>query len=72
MLDVAPGYVATDLNREFLTRDKVKAWLGRRVPAGRAGAADEVARMVGAIFAENIRFLTGETIYLDGGQGMNH
>ena len=72
VLDVAPGYVATDLNREFLTRDKVKAWLGRRVPAGRAGAADEVARMVGAIFAENIRFLTGETIYLDGGQGMNH
>jgi NAD(P)-dependent dehydrogenase (short-subunit alcohol dehydrogenase family) len=72
VLDVAPGYIETDLNREFLQRDKVKAWLGRRVPVGRAGAAEEVARLVGAIFAENINFLTGETIYLDGGQGMNH
>jgi Short-chain dehydrogenases of various substrate specificities len=72
VLDVAPGYVETDLNREFLAREKVKAWLGRRVPVGRPGAAQEVARLVGSIFAENIHFLTGETIYLDGGQGMNH
>jgi NAD(P)-dependent dehydrogenase (short-subunit alcohol dehydrogenase family) len=72
VIDVAPGYIETDLNRDFLANDKVKAWLGRRVPVGRAGAADEVARLVGAIFAEDIGFLTGETIYLDGGQGMNH
>lgn len=72
VIDVAPGYVETDLNRDFLRRDKVKAWLGRRVPVGRAGQADEVARFVGAIFAEKIGYLTGETIYLDGGQGMNH
>jgi len=72
VMNVAPGYVETDLNRDFLGRDKVKAWLGRRVPMARAGQADEVARLVGAIFAENIGYLTGETIYLDGGQGMNH
>ncbi|MPZ58929.1 MAG: SDR family oxidoreductase [Rhizobiales bacterium] len=72
VLDIAPGYIETDLNREFLAREKVKAWLGRRVPVGRAGAAQEVARLVGSIFAEGIDFLTGETIYLDGGQGMNH
>jgi NAD(P)-dependent dehydrogenase (short-subunit alcohol dehydrogenase family) len=72
VLDVAPGYIETDLNRDFLARDKVKAWLERRVPVGRAGTAEEVARLVGSIFFENIAFLTGETIYLDGGQGMNH
>lgn len=72
VLDVAPGYIETDLNREFLARDKVKSWLARRVPVGRAGMVDEVARLVGAIFAENIKYLTGETIYLDGGHGMNH
>ncbi len=72
VLNVAPGYIETDLNREFLARDNVKAWLGRRVPVARAGQAQEVARLVGSIFAENIKFLTGETIYLDGGQGMNH
>ena len=72
VLNVAPGYVETDLNRGFLTSPKVKEWLARRVPVGRAGQPDEVARLVGAVFSENIHYLTGETIYLDGGQGMRH
>jgi NAD(P)-dependent dehydrogenase (short-subunit alcohol dehydrogenase family) len=72
VLDVAPGYIETDLNREFLASEKIQAWLKRRVPAGRAGSAQEVARLVGALYSENIAFLTGETIYIDGGQGANH
>ena len=71
VLDVAPGYVETELNREFLANPKVKSWLARRVPVGRPGAAGEVARLIGALYAENIGFLTGETIYIDGGQGAN-
>lgn len=71
VLDVAPGYVETDLNRDFLASDKVRSWLKRRVPVGRAGRTDEVARLVGVLFSENIGFLTGETIYIDGGQGAN-
>lgn len=71
VLDVAPGYIETDLNREFLSNEKVKSWLKRRVPVGRPGSAGEVARLVGALFSERIGFLTGETIYVDGGQGAN-
>jgi NAD(P)-dependent dehydrogenase (short-subunit alcohol dehydrogenase family) len=71
VLDVAPGYIETDLNREFLASEKVRSWLKRRVPVGRPGNADEVARLVGALFSERIAFLTGETIYVDGGQGAN-
>lgn len=72
VLDVAPGYVETDLNRDFLANEKTKAWMTKRIPAQRAAIPDEVARLVGALFAENITYLTGETIYIDGGQGMNH
>ena len=72
VLNVAPGYVATDLNREFLSKDRVKAYLAKRIPSGKPGEAGDVARMVGAIFDADIPFFTGETIYLDGGQGMNH
>ncbi|WP_454643811.1 SDR family NAD(P)-dependent oxidoreductase [Bradyrhizobium liaoningense] len=72
VLDVAPGYIETDLNREFLASEKIQAWLKRRVPVSRAGSAEEVARLVGALYDENIAFLTGETIYIDGGQGINH
>jgi NAD(P)-dependent dehydrogenase (short-subunit alcohol dehydrogenase family) len=72
VLDVAPGYIETDLNREFLAREKVRRWLERRVPVRRAGSPEEVARVVAALLDADVAFLTGETIYLDGGQGMNH
>lgn len=72
VINVAPGYIATDLNKDFLARESVRSWLFRRIPAGGPGSVEDVARFVGSLFAEDNRFLTGETIYLDGGQGMNH
>lgn len=72
VINVAPGYIETDLNRDYLSRDKVKKWLSTRVPTGGAGDANDVARLVTALITEDIPFLTGETIYIDGGQGMNH
>jgi len=72
VVDVAPGYVETDLNREALTQGPLKEFLARRIPVGSHGGADAIAKMVAAIFCENIRFLTGETIYVDGGQGIAH
>ena len=71
VLDVAPGYIETELNRDFLGTDKARNWIKRRVPVGRPGNVSEVARLVGALFSERIGFLTGETIYVDGGQGAN-
>jgi NAD(P)-dependent dehydrogenase (short-subunit alcohol dehydrogenase family) len=72
VIDVAPGYIETDLNRDFLAKERVQGWLRQRVPLKRAGRPEEVGRLVGALFCEDIPFLTGETIYLDGGQGVNH
>ncbi len=72
VMNVAPGYIRTDLNREFLAREKVVAWMRQRIPVGGAGEAADVAKLVAAIVQEDIGFMTGETIYLDGGQGMNH
>ena len=39
---------------------------------GTHAGTDAIARMVAAIFSENIPYLTGETIYVDGGQGIAH
>ena len=72
VLDVAPGYVATNLNRAFLESDKVQAFLKSRIPVGRTSTPEEVARLVASLFDEKLSFLTGETIYFDGGQGMFH
>ena len=72
VVNVAPGYIETDLNREFLQRENVRAFLGRRIPTGRTGTPEEVARLVAALFDEALDSMTGETIYIDGGHGMAH
>jgi len=70
VLDVAPGYIGTELNAEAM-QGKLGAYLATRVPTGGPGTTQDVARIVAALFGEDIPFLTGATIYLDGGQGMS-
>jgi len=70
VLDVAPGYVETGLNADFLEVPGNRELLARKVPVGRLGTSDEVARLVAMLYRERIRFLTGETIYIDGAQGV--
>jgi NAD(P)-dependent dehydrogenase (short-subunit alcohol dehydrogenase family) len=71
VLDVAPGYITTELNAAAM-QGKLKAFLEARVPTGGPGSAQDVARLVATLFGEDIPYLTGTTIYLDGGQGMAH
>jgi NAD(P)-dependent dehydrogenase (short-subunit alcohol dehydrogenase family) len=72
VLDIAPGYVETDLNRDAFTSGPFREYLRKRIPIKRHGTAHEVARLVAAVFSEDIPFLTGDTIYVDGGQGIAH
>ena len=72
VMDVAPGYIATDLNAEFREKEAVMRWIERRIPVRRPGKPEEVAKLVGTLFKSDIGFLSGETIYIDGGQGMHH
>ncbi|MGQ0522095.1 MAG: SDR family NAD(P)-dependent oxidoreductase [Betaproteobacteria bacterium] len=72
VVDVAPGYIETDLNREALTQGPLREFLAKRIPGGKSGTSADVARLVAALFSEDLPFLTGETIYIDGGQGIAH
>jgi NAD(P)-dependent dehydrogenase (short-subunit alcohol dehydrogenase family) len=72
VLDVAPGYIETELNAEAMQKGALRAYLESRIPGKRPGTAAEVARLVASLFGEDNAFLTGATIYLDGGQGMTH
>ena len=71
VLNVAPGYIETELNAEAM-QGPLKAFLQSRVPTGGPGTSADVARLVASLLAEDNAFLTGETIYVDGGQGMAH
>jgi len=71
VLNVAPGYIETELNAEAM-KGPLRPFLQSRVPTGGPGTAADVARLVASLLGEDNPFLTGETIYLDGGQGMAH
>jgi NAD(P)-dependent dehydrogenase (short-subunit alcohol dehydrogenase family) len=71
VVDIAPGYIETDLNRGAFA-GPLRDYLAKRIPGGKHGTEADVARLVAAIYTEDIPFLTGETIYVDGGQGIAH
>lgn len=72
VLDVAPGYIQTDLNKDVMSNGPLRAYLQKRIPGGEPGTADDVAKLVAALFGMDGGFLTGETIYIDGAQGIAH
>ena len=69
VVNFAPGYVETGLNADYLAEPENRAKLARRIPVGRIGTADEIARLVVAVLTADCGFLTGETITIDGAQG---
>ena len=72
VINVAPGYIETALNREFLARDDMRRYMESRVPLKRAGRPEEVAKLVAALLSEDIPYLTGETIYVDATHAIAH
>lgn len=72
VVNVAPGYIETDIARDYLARAEVKAYFARRVPIARPSQPEEVADFIVRLLAGDLTLLTGETIYLDGGHGIDH
>ncbi|MFT4066542.1 SDR family NAD(P)-dependent oxidoreductase [Paraburkholderia sp.] len=70
VVNIAPGYIETDLNRAELGEGALRAFLGKRIPAGGPGRTEDIGRLVALLFQLPQSFLTGETLYVDGGQGM--
>jgi NAD(P)-dependent dehydrogenase (short-subunit alcohol dehydrogenase family) len=71
VLNVAPGFVKTDLNADYMAQDSFQAFMRRRIPTGEASSVEEVSRLIAMLVAEDLPSLTGETIVLDGGQSIN-
>ena len=72
VLDVAPGYIETDLNADAMRSGPLRAYLEKRIPSGRPGTALDVANLVGALYLSGAGFMSGETLYIDGAQGIAH
>jgi acetoacetyl-CoA reductase len=65
---VAPAYIDTDM--VAAVPDEVLQKIVARIPVGRLGRADEIARGVAFLCDENAGFVTGSTLSINGGQHM--
>jgi 3-oxoacyl-[acyl-carrier protein] reductase len=65
---VAPGLIDSPLRR--MTRPEVNEAMKREVPLGRFGTSEEVADTVLFLVSDFARYITGETIVIDGGWKM--
>ncbi|MCA1749057.1 MAG: SDR family oxidoreductase, partial [Sphingomonadales bacterium] len=65
---VAPGYIDTDMVAAVPAEvlEKIVA----RIPVGRLGQAEEIARGVAFLCGEDAGFVTGSTMSINGGQHM--
>jgi acetoacetyl-CoA reductase len=65
---IAPGYIDTDMVRAVPANvlEKIVA----KVPVGRLGKAEEIARGVLFLVADDAGFITGSTLSINGGQHM--
>jgi glucose 1-dehydrogenase len=63
---VEPGWTDTPGEREFATEEQL-AEGGRRIPLGRLGRADEIARGVVYLASEDASYVTASNLRIDGG-----
>jgi acetoacetyl-CoA reductase len=65
---IAPGYIDTDM--VAAVPEEVLGKIVARIPVGRLGKAEEIARGVAFLVDEQGGFITGSTLSINGGQHM--
>lgn len=65
---LAPGFIMTELTKEGLwANERRSKWLLERIPMKRPGRPDEMMGAALLLASEASSYLTGQTIYVDGG-----
>lgn len=67
---IAPGYIETDLNRDFL-RSPAGAKMVERVALGRFGRPEDLDGVLLLLASDAGRYMTGATLVVDGGHTLS-
>jgi len=67
VLSVGPGAIETPINREVLADPKQSAAVRAEIPLGRWGKPEEIARAVAWLASDEADYVTGTTLFIDGG-----
>ena len=65
---IGPGSIMTDILKAVATDKEAKRRLLARTPLGRTGEPDEIASIAVFLASSEASYMTGETIYADGGR----
>ena len=65
---VAPGFIETEMTA--VLTEKVRESAVVQIPMGAFGTAEDVAEAVAFLASDSARYITGQTIHVDGGMAM--
>jgi len=65
---IAPGYIDTDMVKDL--KESYKEELLKRIPLSRFGKSDEIAKVATFLASDKTKYITGQTITVDGGLAM--
>lgn len=65
---IGPGSIATDILKSIADNPEAEARILSRTPLGRIGTPEEVAAIAAFLASDEASYLTGQTIYPDGGR----
>ena len=65
---VAPTYVETPLTQGYLAQPGRRAALTAQIPMGRLAVPEDIAATIVFLACDASRFVTGQTLYVDGGR----
>jgi NAD(P)-dependent dehydrogenase (short-subunit alcohol dehydrogenase family) len=70
---IGPGSIATDMVKQLMVDEAARKKIMSRTPLGRLGDPSEVAAVAAFLASDDASYITGETIYVDGGRlGLNY
>jgi gluconate 5-dehydrogenase len=67
---IAPGYFLTEMNRALIDNKEFDTWVRGRTPMRRWGDPDELAGIAVFLASDAASYITGQTIFVDGGMSV--
>lgn len=64
---LAPGYIETDMNRDFFSSSAGKTLINREIPQRRLGKPEDLDAALLMLASNASRFMTGSVVVIDGG-----